>query len=644
MPPSGPPLRHRGDIDGLRAIAILSVLLVHCGVTALRGGFIGVDVFFVISGYLITLISEREIAAGRFTVAAFYRRRALRILPALAAMVAVVLVMGCLVLFPHRLRDLGMSAAATAVFASNIYFRHTSDYFAQAADAMPLVHTWSLAVEEQFYLLYPLLLIALRRASPARKRMVIGVLGVLSLALGAWQGVHSAVAGFFLLPARVWELGLGALVALGTFPAVSARMAGWLALAGLLLIAGSVVVVSPSWPFPVPWAIPPVLGAALLIAYGEGAPTARLLSWRPARAVGLISYSLYLWHRPIIAFWMLAHGTTLKPGDTVVLIALSLAAACVSYFAIERPFLAMRRQPAGAGRWRVHIVSLCGIAVAAAAGLAVAWAAPVIRPLPPAVAQVAAFEGWDKTPGAEAQYSAHCFLLPHRREYDPAACLALAHDRPNLLLLGDSFAAQLSQAMHDAFPTAHIVQVTAAGCRPLIGGEAGPAGCRAMSDIVFSGKVDLRAIDRVILGGRWLPGEPPALMRTIAFFRARGIPVTVIGPMVEYDVDEPTALASAMLDGDPHRIDRLRLMDRGAMDAELAPQVRAAGAIYVSAWAQECPGGACRLTAANGDPLHIDHSHLTPAGAAEFVAAYRAVLGPVSPIAASNPASHAPLR
>ena len=113
LPPSGPPLRHRGDIDGLRAIAILSVLLVHCGVTALRGGFIGVDVFFVISGYLITLISEREIAAGRFTVAAFYRRRALRILPALAAMVAVVLVMGCLVLFPHRLRDLGMSAAAT---------------------------------------------------------------------------------------------------------------------------------------------------------------------------------------------------------------------------------------------------------------------------------------------------------------------------------------------------------------------------------------------------------------------------------------------------------------------------------------------------------------------------------------------------
>ncbi|RZM25648.1 MAG: acyltransferase, partial [Sphingomonas sp.] len=176
-------LRYRPDIDGLRALAILPILLLHCGVTKLRGGFVGVDIFFVISGFLITAIMVRDIADGRFSIARFYRHRIVRILPALLVMMTVTLAIGCVLLLPNQLRDLGRSAAATSVFGSNVYFYLTSDYFAAASDAKPLVHTWSLAVEEQFYLLYPLLLWSLRGLSRQRLAQVIAGLALASFAI-----------------------------------------------------------------------------------------------------------------------------------------------------------------------------------------------------------------------------------------------------------------------------------------------------------------------------------------------------------------------------------------------------------------------------------------------------------------------------
>ena len=208
-----PALGHRPEIDGLRSLAILPILLLHCGVSALAGGYIGVDIFFVISGYLITAIVMREVVAGSFSLVDFYRRRIVRILPALVVMIAVVLAAGCVLLFPVELRKLGQSAAATAAFGSNIYFYLTIDYF--SSDTNPLVHTWSLAVEEQFYLLYPLLLIALQRA---QRRSIIGlfvVLSVISFAIGGYLAFRDPSAAFYLLPSRIWELLLGGLVALG---------------------------------------------------------------------------------------------------------------------------------------------------------------------------------------------------------------------------------------------------------------------------------------------------------------------------------------------------------------------------------------------------------------------------------------------
>ena len=362
-PSSAHTLRHRPDIDGLRALAILPILLLHCGLHRLRGGFVGVDIFFVLSGYLITAILWRELSDGTFSLRQFYRRRIVRILPALAVMMVIVLVAGCILFLPRQIADLGWSATATSLFGSNIYFYLTSDYFAQASDAKPLIHSWSLAVEEQYYLLYPLLLMACRHKPRKHLAVIIGGVALLSFAIGAWMAFYQPSAGFFLLPARIWELSIGALVALGAVPVIgSARMRALLCIGALATIAASCIVISGSWPFPVPFALPPVLAAATLLAYGETGPTARWLSLAPLRWIGLISYSVYLWHRPLISFYQSRTGTSLSLVESGLLIAASLAAGAASYRLVEQPVL--RRWRSGRG-WTPHIIAAVALTLLA---------------------------------------------------------------------------------------------------------------------------------------------------------------------------------------------------------------------------------------------------------------------------------------
>lgn len=616
------PIRYRPDIDGLRALAILPILLLHCGVTGLRGGFVGVDVFFVISGYLITAIMTRDIARGAFSITRFYRHRIVRILPALLVMIAVTLALGCALLLPNQISDLGHSVAATSAFGSNVYFYLTSDYFAAASDAKPLVHTWSLAVEEQFYLGYPLLLWAMRRAPRPRLIAVIAGLAAVSFLAGAWLAVTRPSAGFYLLPARVWELALGALVALGAVPTI--RRPGWraaLCLAALVVIALSTVAISSRWPFPVPFAAPPALAAAILIAYGRDGPSARLLASAPLRAVGLVSYSAYLWHRPIIALYQSRHGSTLRIGETALLLALSLGAAALSYALVERP--ASRRWRDGSGL-RVHAVAVALLILTALAGLGIAGAADRIRPLPPRLARAASYIGWDATAAGKRQFGTdRCFTIPTGAAFDPA-CLALSATRANVMLIGDSHAAHFSQALRLLRPDVHVVQATAAGCRPLLRG-GGIARCRAVMERAFT-QTDFTRVDTVILSALWLPFEQPALLDTIRSLRARGARVVVLGPSVEYDTDLPILVVRGAREGDPRLADRYRIDARAALDRAMAAPVRAAGATYVSVIAAECASAgqatSCPLTTSDGTPLHFDHSHFTPAGA-------RLVLGQV---------------
>ena len=326
---------YRPDIDGLRAVAVVPVVLYHAGVPALTGGFVGVDVFFVISGYLITGIVAAGIAAGSFSIVEFYERRARRILPALFVVLAASVAAGWWLLLPEPLERFAKSLLAATLFGSNFWFLDSArDYFAPGSDFAPLLHTWSLAVEEQFYLFFPPLLWAVARWRRGREVRLVAWLSLASF-LGAVVVVAvDPPLAFYLAPLRIWELGLGALLALRPVPRLAARWQreglGALGLAG---IAVAVFGYDDLTPFPGFAALAPCLGALAIIAVGSGGSVVnRALAIRPVVFVGLISYSLYLWHWPILAFLRVRLGEVELPsGVAAVAVLASLGCTLVSF-------------------------------------------------------------------------------------------------------------------------------------------------------------------------------------------------------------------------------------------------------------------------------------------------------------------------
>ena len=601
-------MRYRNDIDGLRAVAVIPIVLYHAGVGAISGGFIGVDVFFVISGYLITSIMLADIEAGRFSVTGFWGRRIVRIFPALFAMLAAVLIYGAATLFPGDLRSLAKSTAAAAAFVSNIWFEFTSGYFGQSAETMPLLHTWSLGVEDQFYIVHPLLIALVHRFAPTRLKPVLVVTALLSFALGLFLSVKMPVHGFYGLPGRVWELGLGALVAAGAAPRITAKRGRDVAaVIGLGLIGLGLILVRPTSLFPVPWALLPALGASLLIAYGDGAVTARLLAARPLRFIGAISYSLYLWHWPIITFWRLRHDMKLAPSDTVTVVALSLAAAFVSYRLIERPAISALRQ----GRpGRLVLGGLAGVGAISLAALLAGLGAEQWRTYPPEVLKVASYARYEGSPEHRSQFLDGTCFVSLGEVYQRRACLPVSAEKPNLLVFGDSHAAQYWKALSERFPTWNVMQATGAACRPMHGVST-EGHCNDFVPYILDDFLVKTKIDAVILAGRWLDGEDSILETTIRTLRERGLHVTVIGPVVEYEGEMPAILADAMMRGDPELASRKRLMERRDRDRKMAPIVAATGATWVSAWDAECADGTCRLFDPDGGPMHFDYGHVT---------------------------------
>lgn len=340
--PGTPTHEYRADIDGLRAIAVLSVMAYHFG-GLLPGGFTGVDVFFVISGYLITSQLAQEIRAGSFGLLGFYYRRIRRIVPALVVMLAVTLAAGKFLLMPGDYMTLGASAAAAAFGASNFFFLTHTDYFAQAADLMPLLHTWSLAVEEQFYLVWPLFLLLL---AAGRKRadiaVTIGALVIVGFGASLVWMDSDPKAAFFMAVPRAWELAIGAvLVFLPRLPA-SLRGASGIGLA--LIIAGCALIRSTSFPgLP---ALLPCVGAALVIWPKERPATIDRWLGR-LRPIGMISYSLYLWHWPVwVLFRIYINSGAPRIREVIALAAVSIVLAVLSWRFVEMPFRRPRWSPA----------------------------------------------------------------------------------------------------------------------------------------------------------------------------------------------------------------------------------------------------------------------------------------------------------
>ena len=360
-------MRYRPEIDGLRAIAVAAVILFHAGFALFGGGFVGVDVFFVISGFLITSIIVEELKTGHFSVLRFYERRARRILPALFTVMAACVPFAYRLLSPDDLKDFAQSLAAICLFASNVLFWGESGYFDTQAELKPLLHTWSLAVEEQFYVVFPLLLLAAWRLGRGVLLALIGAIAVASLFTSVDEVRNFPSAAFYLLPSRAWQLLVGALASLvadrwppATLRQPAVRLAneavGW---GGMAMIVLALFLFDERASFPGLNAALPTLGTALvLLGASDRTSLGQMLAWRPLVGLGLISYSAYLWHQPLFAFTKHALLADLPTDLAIVLCAVTIVLACLSWRYVEQPF----RDRSLISRGMVFALSAAGMA------------------------------------------------------------------------------------------------------------------------------------------------------------------------------------------------------------------------------------------------------------------------------------------
>jgi peptidoglycan/LPS O-acetylase OafA/YrhL len=452
-------MHYRPEVDGLRAIAVIPVIFFHAGMPLFSGGFVGVDVFFVISGYLITTIIYQEMVQDRFSIMRFYERRARRILPALLFVSAACIPFAWLWMLPSELRDFSQSLVGVATFTSNILFWRESGYFAAPAELKPLLHTWSLAVEEQFYILYPPILMALYRFGTSRLVLAISLGLLISLGVAQWASTEYPGANFYLLPSRAWELGVGALVALylhrqpPAVPRVLRELAG---VAGLVLIAYAVVIFDDTTPFPSFWALIPVIGTALVIlAADSGTLAGRLLGLPVFVGVGLISYSLYLWHQPLFAFARIYFIDDVPVTTYWQLIALAFVLAYLTWLTVELPVRKRLKLP------RLQILSgaVVGCLTVGIVG-AIGWAMDGLTSRNAVAFEMKGLNG--KSPFREKcnnpkSPEAACIL--GNDQHEPVYVWADSH--------GIELAWQLSEVLHpDGIP---VVQMTHGACQPTVG-------------------------------------------------------------------------------------------------------------------------------------------------------------------------------
>ena len=620
-----PSVGYRADINGLRGVAVILVVLYHLGIRSVRGGFIGVDVFFVISGFLISAIILSEVQAGKFSLGRFYERRIRRIGPALLFMMCATIVLAYFYLLPSEMKDFAKSLLSAAFSSANIFFWAKSGYFDTSADTQPLLHTWSLAVEEQFYLVFPLLIMAIQKWAPKRMKLFVVLLALTSLVIGSIQVFASPSSAFYLPFSRAWELLLGTLLFLKVFPEFERRWSREVAAAsGLALILAAGLFYSPKTPFPGLSALLPCVGTALIIAAGTHSTTfvGKLLSTKLMVGLGLISYSLYLWHWPILVFQRL--GALLINGASAhvtqaVIFAAAVGISYLSWRFIEEPF--RRNNPPIPRRVLFSATGISMLAVSALAFLILQTGGFPNRYSKEAV-RVAQYLDYN----AQGEYrQGKCFITSGNTasDFDASVCLAERSDERNVLLIGDSHAAQLWWGLSKTYDRINFMQATASGCLPTLeqATRSNP-NCVSLMDHIFSNFLPTHRVDQVLIAGRWVKGDLGRLQATLTWLKSRNINVVLFGPMVQYDSSFPRLLARSIQLNDPDFPDQHRLDEFEHLDGDMRKMSAELDVPYVSFFKILCTDRHC-VEYAQQAPLQSDNSHFTPEGSMLFAVRLR---------------------
>lgn len=453
-------MKYRAEIDGLRAIAVIPVILFHAGFEHFNGGFVGVDVFFVISGYLITTIILSEMENNTFSLANFYERRARRILPALFLVMLVSIPFAWIWFLALDMKDFSKSLVAVSTFSSNILFWSETGYWGTINELKPLLHTWSLAVEEQYYILFPLFLMLMWNL---RKRWILSfimIIAAISLVISQWGAYNKPSANFFLLPTRGWELALGASIAFYFLYGKNTvsrflhhkSVSEVLGLVGILMIGYAVFAFDKSVPFPSFYALVPTIGAGLIIIFSSSKTmVGQLLGTKVLVGIGLISYSAYLWHQPLFAF--ARHRSLTEPNELLfwILAALTFPLAYLSWRYVEKPFRKKNVLNRKAIFAFVMIGSLAFISIGMVGYLTDGFNG---RPTKSNLTlQSIAEKMKDNTglnPTCDGSFTSHC----------------RTSNAPEIIIWGDSFAMHLVQGIMASQKNAKIIQMTKSACGP----------------------------------------------------------------------------------------------------------------------------------------------------------------------------------
>jgi peptidoglycan/LPS O-acetylase OafA/YrhL len=627
-------MNYRKEIDGLRALAVIAVVLFHAGCRFFSGGFVGVDIFFVISGYLITAIIVEQKTRGNFSLWEFYERRTRRIFPALFFVTLVSIPFAWLWLLPDYRTDFSESLMAVSVFASNILFWQKTGYVNSALELQPLIHTWSLAVEEQYYLLFPALIALLWHLGKRWLITLVALSTTISLVAAEWGAYHHPTAAFFLMPTRLWELGIGALISLHFSSRTHVYRVRsyhhYVSTAGLALILGAVFVFNEQTPFPGLYALVPTMGTALVIICGtQQTYVGRILGSRLAVRLGLVSYSFYLWHQPLFVF--ARHRSVSEPTSTLLAImgALALLIAFISWRFVEQPF----RHAQNFSRRQIFGGAAAGSLLIFGIGLAGYFTTGVSERdhhLADMAYRVRQNNGLSDVCTSGFTLSPQCRTSDH----------------PDIIVWGDSYAMHLVQGLLSSHPDTHLMQQTYFSCGPLL--DIAPANtqsgsewskkCLDFNDQVFAYLKSNPSIKYVVLSSlldqytnngasvyhrdtsvsRVSQEETYRYMiKTLDKIRALGIEPVIVSPTPQTGKNFGfCALKARRFRASTEQCD-FTLADADTHRPNASALLKRISTSYKVIWLSDgvCTNGKCRVTYSD-TILYHDSGHLSPDGSA----------------------------